>query len=135
MIKGLHCPTCGDKWSRVFHESYLRLGPPKRECRACWAQIPTGAQEWVSMTAGSRIGFFMQNLITLVIPFLILVTAIAISYFEGLVDPQYLGDFFVVGVRMLGAMLLLLWAWAGLKVFLSLRRSAARPTPTQTISS
>jgi len=126
MIKGLYCQNCGDKWSRVFHESYVRVGPPKRECRACWTMIPTGAKEWADMGNGARAGFFLQNMITLVIPTLIFAAAWGICFVFLLADDDSLAEFGTFGLASLGGWLLILWLIAAFKVLVSLRRTAKR---------
>ena len=81
LFEPVHCHICGAKWGRSFHSAYVRLGPPSKECRACWNIVPTGEQEWDSLSSYDRRGYFTQVLGYLipVIPFIIL-TAIG-TYF------------------------------------------------------
>lgn len=125
--KSLHCPTCGDVWKKVLNESFLRLGPPTRECRACWGVISTGAKEWKDLGLNSRLGFILQNIIPLVPLLLLALVAMGFCFFMGYIDIStdilpILGYIAMV----LGSLLGLMWLWAGVQILRSLRRTAGR---------
>jgi hypothetical protein len=121
--KSLHCPICGDVWKHVLHEHFTRLGPPTRECRACWNNFPTGAREWDSLDTTSRIGFLLQNVV-LVLPLLfILALACLVIYFLGLMDNEDLLLDFGYGCTILAAILGLLLAGTALAIVRSRLRT------------
>jgi hypothetical protein len=120
----LHCPICGDTWKRVIHENFVRLGPPVRECRACWSPFNTEQNEWNALDTLSRVAFFLQNLVIVVPLLLILLLAIAIAWFEDMIGVGDAVGFFGWGSLICGSLVLLLWVRALFLILFSKMRSS-----------
>lgn len=121
--KPLTCPTCGDTWKKVVQESAIRLGPPVRECRACWTEFATGEREWRDMDRASRFSFlFLQNIVLIIPIFLIMVVACALLYWWGGIEDRDLGMLFLEGCGILLAIYLLMLLRALLQIGISKRR-------------
>lgn len=123
LTKSLTCPVCGDSWQHVLYENFLRLGPPLRECRACWSVFATGAREWDALDASSRLSYFLQNVVLVLPLLLLLIAAIGVGYLFDLVPAGAAPADFGIGCIVLLVLFVLLTARSILLVLLSKTRS------------